>query len=913
MSFQAYRASPFEFTHENKVFNQLYDLLQTAWEGREEPLHLIGNVYVAGRPVDALVIKSHAVIVIDFKDYGGDVTFSENGSWYANDVIVKGGGSTNPYQQIRNNKFTLLNYLQENVVFQSEPQLGHIAGLCLFHQDIHFDDKQIPTGINRWFHVSDMSHVVRIIDAITSNAIDLSGTDIDKIITSLDIPSFNPDGNAPIITTITQSSTDTEKRVHLTPIQQRAIDSATSWLAGDQNSVLSITGAENSGKKTILKIIKNLLSEQGKSPLFLSPNARIANKYKGLGFSDVQSIYSWLYASRPSRFEKDKACYDVSLTIPDATREVLIFLDAHLLGDDKFETETTRYGTGYLLQDMLTALTENNEALPKMLLVGDPFQLTRGSIQRSLLIGEVFKDKNIMFSTCELNEQVSSGDLSRFQLPLISALSNNTFNCLPDVEGQQVEEVIVGEHTDEIGHALVAWPKRTVFLCAKNVDVYKVNRGIRRKFLMTQDMSVLIVGDIVDVHNRTAGINDGFTDSTWVNSGTFGQVVHVDPEIETKSILLKGRKAGTVLHFATATIHFEGVGNVRVRYIPEYLSSETPDLTPDQLVALNIFAREEATEKLKDQKRILDEAKNHLPVQEYRLKQEEYQKQLAYLIMNSSYFNAARLRFAYALTVHRAQGYIGWEQVYVDASCCHDNANYSSDSYFRWLYTVTCCSTENIGLLNYPTLNPISNASWQLSPKKISPIIVKPRFYFDSEQSASDKLPVGFDVSNKLFSKIYLTISRLLKGSEWYIRDVIQGRPYQQVYELEKNDGSSATVQFSFNKKDEVTIQSVRLKPESVDYQTVVSMLSTQPSYQHEAIESAANELIRHLNSKGWNTVLVEEKTQYKAFLTFVGVNGQIKLDLNVGGKGLVSSIKVEQVDSEIVLNEFREGLNYVN
>ncbi|WP_442255415.1 NERD domain-containing protein, partial [Vibrio casei] len=522
MSFHAYRATPFEFTHENKVFNKLYDLLQAVWEDREEPLHLIGNVYVAGRPVDALIIKSHAVVVIDFKDYGGDVSFSENGSWYANGVIVKGGGSTNPYQQIRNNKFTLLNYLQESVVFQSEPQLGHIAGLCLFHQDIRFDDKQIPTGISRWFHVSDMSHVVRTIDAITSTAIDLSGSEIEKIITSLDIPSFNPDGNTPIINAIPQSATDTEKRVRLTPTQQRAIDSATSWLTSTQNTVLSIIGAKNSGKKTVLKIIKDLLSEQGKSPLFLSPNARIANKYKALGFSDVQSIYSWLYASRPSRLEKDKACYDVSLTIPDATREVLIFLDAHLLGDDKFETETTRYGTGYLLQDMLTALIENNAALPKMLLVGDPFQLTRGSIQRSLLIGEVFKDKNIMFSTCELNEQVSSDELSRFQLPLISALSNNTFSRLPDVSGQNVAEVVVGKHTDEIGRALVAWPKRTVFLCAKNVDAFKVNRGIRRKFLMTEDMSILVVGDVVDVHNRAAGINDDFTDTTWINSGTFG-------------------------------------------------------------------------------------------------------------------------------------------------------------------------------------------------------------------------------------------------------------------------------------------------------------------------------------------------------------------------------------------------------
>ncbi len=702
--------------------------------------------------------------------------------------------------------------------------------------------------------------------------------------------------------------------IQLTASQQHVLSMANQWIAVEDCSAFAITGAENSGKKTVVRHIAQVLAEHGKSLVYLSPNARIANKYKVFGFPDVQSIYSWLYASRPSKLEKDKACYDVSVTLPDVKREVLVFLDAHLLGDDKFETETTRYGSGFLFQDMISALQDNGQLLPKMLLVGDSFQLTRGRIQRSLLSGEVFREKNILFNAYSLSEQISSGELSDYQLQLVSALSNKSFVRLPEVGGNDITRVISGEQTDEIGRALVAWPKHTAFLCAQNMDAFKINRGIRARYLNTRNMHSLVVGDIVDIHNRTVGLQDDVIDTKWVNSGTFGRVISVASDIETKTVLLKGREAGTVLHFAVATIEFESMGIVTVRYIPEYLSAETPALSADQLIALNIIAREEATEKLQDQKYQLEIAKESLPEAEYKQLSYEYQKQLADHIMSSSYFNAARLRFAYAMTVHRAQGYSGWTQLYVDTSCCHDNANYSTDSYFRWLYTATCCSNQKIGLLKYPNLSPISNASWHCVPKKIGIIAVKQRLYLEPSNLVDEleQLPVGFDTSNSIYAKLYTTIQSLLVDSDWKIQDVIQGRSYQQVYELVAGDGEVVTVQFSYNGKGEITIQSVRSSAD-VFKETVLSLLSTKPHVQSSSLEEAIRELTNYLNQIGWQAVLIEEKSQYKAYVTLVGSRGYIKLDLNVDGKGLMSSIKIEQVDSEDVCKEFIEALKNVS
>jgi len=139
MTFKAYRAAPFSYAHENRIFNQLHDILFAHWAEQDEPLHLLGNFYIDGAEIDALVIKRNAIIVIDFKDYGGRLKFSENNKWTIDGNTVRGGNKTNPYQQIRDNKFQLLNYLDSRVQFQSSPNLGHIAGLCLFHQAIDFN------------------------------------------------------------------------------------------------------------------------------------------------------------------------------------------------------------------------------------------------------------------------------------------------------------------------------------------------------------------------------------------------------------------------------------------------------------------------------------------------------------------------------------------------------------------------------------------------------------------------------------------------------------------------------------------------------------------------------------------------------------------------------------------------------
>ena len=244
MTFQAFRGSAFNHSHENKAFNELHDLLQQQWSGQDEPLYLFGNFFVGGKELDALVVKRNAIIVIDFKNFGGRVQFSENNRWSCDGVPVKGGNSVNPYQQLRTNKFALLEYIQsDRLPLRSQPNLGHIAALTLFQQPIQFDELQVPAKIRSWFHIGDMQHVVRAIDSIASSSIDLPSADIESLVNAFDVPLYSPDGH-PDVRVICSAKPKNEPTFRWTDGQQRVLGEASDWLGGDTTAFV-VTGMVN--------------------------------------------------------------------------------------------------------------------------------------------------------------------------------------------------------------------------------------------------------------------------------------------------------------------------------------------------------------------------------------------------------------------------------------------------------------------------------------------------------------------------------------------------------------------------------------------------------------------------------------------------------------------------------------------
>ena len=63
------------------------------------------------------------------------------------------------------------------------------------------------------------------------------------------------------------------------------------------------------------------------------------------------------------------------------------------------------------------------------------------------------------------------------------------------------------------------------------------------------------------------------------------------------------------------------------------------------------------------------------------------------------YYNALQVKYAYAVTCHKAQGG-QWKNVFIDQGYMSDE--YLSPDYFRWLYTAFTRATGTLYLVNYP-------------------------------------------------------------------------------------------------------------------------------------------------------------------------------------------------------------------
>jgi ATP-dependent exoDNAse (exonuclease V) alpha subunit len=68
-------------------------------------------------------------------------------------------------------------------------------------------------------------------------------------------------------------------------------------------------------------------------------------------------------------------------------------------------------------------------------------------------------------------------------------------------------------------------------------------------------------------------------------------------------------------------------------------------------------------------------------------------------VKEDRYYNALQVKFAYAVTCHKAQGG-QWAHVYVDQGYINDDM--LTSEYYHWLYTAFTRATDQLFLVNWP-------------------------------------------------------------------------------------------------------------------------------------------------------------------------------------------------------------------
>ncbi len=91
---------------------------------------------------------------------------------------------------------------------------------------------------------------------------------------------------------------------------------------------------------------------------------------------------------------------------------------------------------------------------------------------------------------------------------------------------------------------------------------------------------------------------------------------------------------------------------------------------------------------------------------------------LAQFLRNDPYLNAARIRFGYALTLHRAQG----QHFSTVIANLDTGQRQTNEAYFRWLYILFAVVVDRLVLTDVPQITPLSKVTWEGSRGKIEAI-----------------------------------------------------------------------------------------------------------------------------------------------------------------------------------------------
>ena len=176
----------YENTHENEQFTKLMKLLIEKYGARREPCVLIPNLC----DCDAVFVKQDAIVILEFKHYGGSITMEYDDAyvdpddrdnryisdtekkWLIDGVEVKGGAQNakgvpkNPFKQCRINKQNL-GYKLKRFYDRPNAPVALISAIVVFDEDIQFNLNDISQKAQTWFKITDMNHVVDTLNNIT--------------------------------------------------------------------------------------------------------------------------------------------------------------------------------------------------------------------------------------------------------------------------------------------------------------------------------------------------------------------------------------------------------------------------------------------------------------------------------------------------------------------------------------------------------------------------------------------------------------------------------------------------------------------------------------------------------------------------------------------------------------------------
>lgn len=878
-------------THENQMLHVFLDRLEERWANSTDWIITIANAMWNGAEIDLVCILPSAIIVADFKSYGGKLTGTENGPWQADGVIVKGGRKANPYQQLRDNKFSVLDWLQSKALLSGR-NLGHISAGVIFSGRIE-DQLELPSKVRSWFYPTDLANCAVMLDGLSSPELRIARDEALEIIRRLGVQPIEWASSRPQVRDIHSRPDQPQARTPLTGHQREALQTLCSFVAADDAVSLSVLGMTSTGKSRLLAELADEARKAGKQVIVLQPNRRLADGAE----VESNSIYGHLYTGsvngvdEPESEAEQKKLKVIPLRACDDEADCVYLLDdAHLLGNSRFSTpDGKQYGSGQLLSDFFDFAALGKGAR-KVVFFGDPYQIQRGGSEGAVLSGDFQKSRELKHQTLELTQLIdTTGGSAKLAnaVKLVTAIRAQKFAALELETDEGFRVLDKKDAANEMVDHFQADPSSVWFLAETHGQANALTQWIRERLHGKKLMDTVEVGDLLEVY-VSPDVRDAF------GARVAGRLTVASVGKRTAyQQALNWVKSGPI-KFHSLRCGIDSSDDIEIEVFEEFLNAEKPELDKETAVAEAVWrnAEKQHENRLKKYQRDLLawESESGLPgVQKKPPPSKPREPDPPF---PRPLFTFAR--YGYAATVHHAQG-MSQPICYVN---CDHAAGRHSEGFFRWLYSALTVAERELVLLNFTDIHPFDAAAWKAGAVKVAAdIAVGAGWVFQPNGIASERdqqrsLPEGLDQSKDVLKSVAIWL-RIVNATERFGWRVVKAacHPYQEQYDLSGPQEEQCQLRIAYNGKNVVTAMHVKDPAQWPLLTDLASACVATSGYSPEA-DALLRSARSRLDRIGWKIVSAAE-TPYRLATTVArNQDERVGLEINFDKQGLVSSLR---------------------
>lgn len=455
--------------------------------------------------------------------------------------------------------------------------------------------------------------------------------------------------------------------------QEEAIDSLCDFvLSPDADEVFLLRGYAGTGKTSLVGAFVKTMEQLNRRCVLVAPTGRAAKVFSLYAEHPAFTIHRRIY--RQKTIDKDSA---FSLNYNSLQNALFISDEASMIANDGLSESI--YGTGRLLDDLMQFVYSGTGC--RLVLLGDTAQLPPvGETESPALQPDIVggygmnvrchtlthvvrqrKESGILWNATCLRQAID--DHNVFEFPKVRF---GGFTDVKNVPGNELIETISSCYA----HYGV---DETMVVCRSNKRAHVYNNGIRNQILGCEEE--LSSGDILMVAK-----NNYFWISSDGKDGESKETAAANIEFIANGDVVVVERVRNIrelygFHFADCQLRLPDYDDYEFEatVLLDTLHSEAPSLTREQNDALF--------------NRIMEDYMD-IPTKRERMKK----------MMADPYFNALQIKYAYAVTCHKAQGG-QWSEVFIDQGYMTEDM--LGPDYYRWLYTAFTRATHVLYLVNW--------------------------------------------------------------------------------------------------------------------------------------------------------------------------------------------------------------------